>query len=397
VPRGKPPDDLVDVLAEMALAAPGTAAFRALHRVANGISDVDKLPCICINALHIGRAFRSLFNNPDVATMIQSSRIEQPYWQQVLQYCVHGCLQSVLDEYVHVLYENNGLRFKSFEESMKTLTSIVCDVVTLRTVNLGVDAVEVLPDAPALSIESRRLRSHFAARFGDERATDDQDVAGKTRPNQVRAAFNSPFWPFVLATTSIGQEGLDFHPYCHAVVHWNLPSNPVDLEQREGRVHRYEGHAVRKNLARRYGIRHVANLMPSNPSYRNPWSALLEAAERDPDQPADHRGMFPYWICEGPAKIERYVPVLPLSRDEERLSRLRRALVLYRMVFGQVRQEDLLHHLLQHMKQEDVDYFTEKLRIDLTPPPAGETQNKNACGYKEISMQFEDDWPPQFA
>jgi len=28
-------------------------------------------------------------------------------------------------------------------------------------------------------------------------------------------------------------EGLDFHHYCHAIVHWNLPSNPVDLEQRE--------------------------------------------------------------------------------------------------------------------------------------------------------------------
>ena len=26
----------------------------------------------------------------------------------------------------------------------------------------------------------------------------------------MRAAFNSPFWPFVLATTSVGQEGLDF-------------------------------------------------------------------------------------------------------------------------------------------------------------------------------------------
>ncbi len=51
-----------------------------------------------------------------------------------------------------------------------------------------------------------------------------------------------------LATTSVGQEGLDFHLYSHAILHWNLPSNPVDLEQREGRVHRFKGHAVRKNL-----------------------------------------------------------------------------------------------------------------------------------------------------
>ena len=41
--------------------------------------------------------------------------------------------------------------------------------------------------------------------------------------------------PFVLATTSIGQEGLDFHNYCRVIMYWNLPSNPMDLEQREGR------------------------------------------------------------------------------------------------------------------------------------------------------------------
>ena len=42
-------------------------------------------------------------------------------------------------------------------------------------------------------------------------------------------AFNSPMRPFVLATTSIGQEGLDFHNYCRVIMHWNLPSNPIDV------------------------------------------------------------------------------------------------------------------------------------------------------------------------
>jgi hypothetical protein len=43
---------------------------------------------------------------------------------------------------------------------------------------------------------------------------------------------------------SVGQEGLDIHHYCHAITHWNLPANPVDLEQREGRIHSYKAHAV---------------------------------------------------------------------------------------------------------------------------------------------------------
>jgi hypothetical protein len=62
----------------------------------------------------------------------------------------------------------------------------------------------------------------------------------------VRTA-QQPFLAIRFDTTSAGQEGIDFHWWSHAVVHWNIPANPVDFEQREGRVHRYAGHAVRKN------------------------------------------------------------------------------------------------------------------------------------------------------
>lgn len=72
------------------------------------------------------------------------------------------------------------------------------------------------------------------------------------RESQVREAFNSPFKPFILATTSISQEGLDFHQYCRSIVHWNLPGNHVNLEQREGRIHRYKGYVIRKNVVARY-------------------------------------------------------------------------------------------------------------------------------------------------
>ena len=63
------------------------------------------------------------------------------------------------------------------------------------------------------------------------------------RKENIRNAFNSPMRPFVLATTSIGQEGLDFHNYCRVIMHWNLPSNPIDV----GRILRrfyYAGHDV---------------------------------------------------------------------------------------------------------------------------------------------------------
>ena len=94
-----------------------------------------------------------------------------------------------------------------------------------------------------------KIRTHFAVAFtkgdGQEKDTNRKVI--------IRNAFNSPFRPFVLATTSIGQEGLDFHNYCRRIVHWNLPSNPIDLEQREGRINRFECLAIRQNVAKRYG------------------------------------------------------------------------------------------------------------------------------------------------
>ena len=160
------------------------------------------------------------------------------------------------------------------------------------------------------------MRNHFALRFGVQKTDDGSET---TREDQVRVAFNSPFWPFVLVSTSVGQEGLDFHPYCHALVHWNLPSNPVDMEQREGRIHRYKGHAVRKNLARIYANRLNGSQQP------DPWAEMFEMARKE--HWGSSRGLIPFWSfpIEGGARIERHVPTLPLSRDIEKLQALKKS------------------------------------------------------------------------
>ena len=46
-------------------------------------------------------------------------------------------------------------------------------------------------------------------------ATESTEVP-RIRTDELRKAFNTPFWPYVLATTSVGQEGLDFHAWCPA-------------------------------------------------------------------------------------------------------------------------------------------------------------------------------------
>ena len=72
-------------------------------------------------------------------------------------------------------------------------------------------------------------------------------------------------------------------------------------------------------------------------------------------------------LSEGGARIERRVPLLPLSRDEIHLQRLKRGLALYRLVFGQPRQEELLTHL-GDLDEEQRQAAVAKWRIDLTPP-----------------------------
>ena len=73
--------------------------------------------------------------------------------------------------------------------------------------------------------------------------------------------------------------------------------------------------------------------------------------------PADPRSdLVPYWVyaVRGGARIERHVPTLPLSGDFERLGQLRHSLAVYRIVFGQPRQDELLDFLLARMPREQV-------------------------------------------
>jgi hypothetical protein len=362
---GRQPDDLALVLAQMALAAPGTTALRALSRVTGGLKTTRVSTEMRTSAAQIGWSFRRLFNLPEAMALLRgmnkSEKPEKPYWRQVVEYCVSGCLQSTLDEYAHILRESLGLLDQSVADTASKISRAMQDALSLRTSTVAVDNIKVNPSRNKIKIERlRRLRSHFAMRFGEEKNDETQKI---TRAEQVREAFNSPFWPFVLATTSVGQEGLDFHHYCHAVVHWNLPSNPVDLEQREGRVHRYKGHAVRKNLVLKYQTAGLSGVL------NDPWEELFAAGKND--RAADTSDLVPFWVfpLEGGARIERHVLALPLSRDRERFEILRRSLAVYRMVFGQPRQEDLTAYLLAHLPQTEVERVSEELRVNLEPSP----------------------------
>jgi hypothetical protein len=361
---GKRPDDLADVLAALALGGPGVLLLRSMLRVVQlqwdslgkevGIKTRN-------NAALAAWHFRTLFNQPEVIDLLRhdyAAEADTGYWRVVLRYCVDGCLQAVLDEYTHVLRDDLGFGTGADADKVPEIAAAIARALSLRTANLAVHDLGLSAAGRTLRPSPRRMRCHFALRFGDER---DDEGEIQTRGDSVRRAFNSPFWPFVLATTSVGQEGLDFHTYCHAVVHWNLPSNPVDLEQREGRVHRFKGHAVRKNVAAKHLVEALAS------GNVDPWEAMFAAATAQ--RPPGSTDIVPYWVytIEGGAQIERHVWAHSHSREVVRLHSLLKSLTLYRMAFGQARQEDLLRFLQERLPEGDWAGVAQLAAIDISP------------------------------
>ncbi len=328
-------------LARLASFAPGVSALGAIRSVAGeGTTEAGQWRA----AFVVAEGLRALFNRPGSMALLDTLyRTGKTQWQKVLAYCEDGNLRAVLDEYVFQLHSELGGRDID-DESLLFLAEQVAGAVGIRRATYR--AHETTLDRAQIQLSSR-----FALQYG---GANQSDAGQAVRQGEVRQAFNSPFAPFVLASTSVGQEGIDFHWWCHSVVHWNLPSNPVDFEQREGRVNRFAGHAVRKNVAER----HWADVLASADS--RAWRAAFNAAEKA----ETGLGEFsPWWVYPGSARIHRVIATFPMSQDIAKYRRLTNALTLYRLTLGQPRQEDMVELL------ERRGLATDRLpTIDLSPP-----------------------------
>lgn len=328
-------EDGLDTLVNMAIGSPGICFYRLL-----GNKDLaqEAATKICNN----------IFNrryNAAVIDILYNKKSVQTYFKQVIDYCVMGNLQAVLDEFAYMIDErSNGER--NVEMIQKRMIESFID--------RNYQEIDTTESFGKEKKKKWRIRTHYAMPYGNIRMTDQ----ATNRANDVRLAFNSPFRPFILASTSVGQEGLDFHWYCRKIMHWNISSNPQDMEQREGRIDRYKSLFVRRNVAKFHPETYT-------------WNEMFDLARTE----AKEKGfceLVPYWsipqdmlksIAETDREyIESIVPLYPLSMDYDRYRHMKSVLRLYRLTMGQPRQEELLE-FFKDMPTEDID----KLLFNLSP------------------------------
>lgn len=328
-------EDGLDTLVNMAIGSPGICFYRLL-----GNKDLaqEAATKFCNN----------IFNrryNAAVIDILYNKKSVQTYFKQVIDYCVMGNLQAVLDEFAYMIDERSDGK-RNVEKIQKRMIESFID--------RNYQEIDTTESFGKEKKKKWRIRTHYAMPYGNIRMTDQ----ATNRANDVRLAFNSPFRPFVLASTSVGQEGLDFHWYCRKIMHWNISSNPQDMEQREGRIDRYKSLFVRRNVAKFHPETYT-------------WNEMFDLARTE----AKDKGfceLVPYWsipqdmlksIAETDREyIESIVPLYPLSMDYDRYRHMKSVLRLYRLTMGQPRQEELLE-FFKDMPAEDID----KLLFNLSP------------------------------
>ena len=118
------------------------------------------------------------------------------------------------------------------------------------------------------------------------------------------------------------------------------------------RINRYKCLAIRRNVAKKYTSIYD-------------WNKMFQQAFEELE--GDLGGLIPYWCIpveefDNPEKIERIVPMYPLSSDREYYERMNAVLSLYRLTMGQPRQEELIT-MFKNLTVEQ----TEKMLFNLSP------------------------------
>ena len=276
-------------------------------------------------------------------------------------YCKDGCLTEMFDEYFFVL--------KLKEDNAKTVCNDIVDSlkpshskIEYFSTNAYNNGLESQKDNDDKLLRVRLCKDDYIICNFVERFTDDKSDNGDHNINHfkhIQSTFNSPFLPFVLATTPMAQEGINLHYYSHSIMHWNLPVSPIEFEQREGRINRYRSHLVRKRAAELIDNEHLD------------WHDIFNKIELEHDElTKKNKGLFPNWYIpasESP-KMERIIAYHPYSKESTRYKNLMETINLYRLSLGYGVELDKLKDIQKAIRKLNSDqYKIEDLLINLSP------------------------------
>jgi hypothetical protein len=333
-----------DILAEWLLGAPGAVTARAVMRHDPKVFDVVKtgkpLLEFCWRQLRpylASRHFADLLRGPR-----RRGRGKARYPDALREAIIQGGFEAVLDEHLAVM----------------TLIGDDTPVGHLRTSLVSPGRVRMRRRGGAHRTDVHVAMPFTGAKRKDEGVRAKAKSGGKGAPQDhrsdaLRGAFNSPFWPHVLCTTSVGQEGLDFHVWCDRVIHWDLPRDPVDFEQREGRIARYGSLCVRRALAQEF---------PDAPGRaaadKSPFERVFQEAR---EAPPKGLGLERWW-CPTTDKPRRITFATPFSQSGAKLTALQDDLMRYRLGLGQPDPEQF-KAFVQHFNLSNAEMRTLALNL----------------------------------
>lgn len=308
-----------ELLVDYAIGSPGVVLGRALLRHWPDAVGEDGF------ASTLSASWNGLRNYLDQRCFYTLLRKGNEYYtDSILRAVVDGNLEAVLDEHLWLISQLQSL-------SGAELADELHDGLTIKSGRFSLHPLQGNRD------DTFSLRCHVALPFVQSRASTLEGGEKPIRTDEMRRAFNTPFWPYVLATTSVGQEGLDFHAWCDTLVHWDLCRNPVDLEQREGRIQRFGGLSVRRAIAQAVGQKALVE----RDTGESPWARIAAIAN---ETMSDESGLAPWWVCKD-GKVTRYVFDVPTSEQKHWLQWMKEQRLLYRLALGQPNQEDLIEIL----------------------------------------------------
>jgi len=344
-----PQEDDQDYLALVAVGAPGVILLRVFLRHYHELIDAQMEQEIAETAWrflrpYLGQRYFDRSLAPEYSRRRSRGHRAAAERLALLGATIDGNLEAVLDEHLSVWRRLNAQR-DTPTEALKELK----DALSLQA-----GAFALHERRKKKRVVTARLRAHAAVAFSGQEAEGARSGSKMLRPSRLLAAFNSPFWPNVLISTSVGQEGLNFHVWCSRLVHWDVPRSHIDLEQREGRITRFGSHAVRRALGERYGTEALV-LAKTRHNFSSPWQLLEELVDKEysgSDRGDEIRpGLQPWWVTPG-GEHERIVLAPSFSHEATRFERMLEELDLYRLGYG----------------QPDPKKFIDRLRGKLTRP-----------------------------